>query len=74
MKITKFLSLAFFAAILLASCSKESSSTTGWNYNDPENGGFEVFPFTEQETGPGLVLIEGGTFVMGRVEQDVMYD
>jgi len=28
----------------------------------------------EQETGPGLVLIEGGTFTMGRVEQDVMFD
>ena len=24
--------------------------------------------------GPGLVYIEGGTFTMGRVEQDVMYD
>jgi gliding motility-associated lipoprotein GldJ len=28
----------------------------------------------EQETGPGLVFIEGGTFTMGRVSQDVMND
>ena len=31
-------------------------------------------PFMDQETGPGLVMIEGGTFTMGRAEQDVMYD
>ena len=46
----------------------------GWNYNDPKNGGFQKAPFEEQETGPNLVLIEGGTFTMGRIEQDVLYD
>ena len=60
------------AVILLSSCYREKSNTTGWNYNDPANGGFEVIAYTEQETGPGLVLIEGGTFSMGRTEQDVM--
>ncbi len=62
------------AAVLITSCAKERSPVTGWSYNDPKNGGFEVVPYEEQETGPGLVLIEGGTFTMGRVEQDVMYD
>jgi len=68
------------SVVLLAACSKggggssSTSSTTGWDYNDPENGGFEVIGGSEQETGPGLVLIEGGTFSMGRVEQDVTYD
>ncbi|MBK6398606.1 MAG: SUMF1/EgtB/PvdO family nonheme iron enzyme [Bacteroidetes bacterium] len=61
-------------ALLLASCGKEKSSVTGWNYNDPANGGFEVAPYDEQETGPGLVLIEGGTFSMGRTEQDITQD
>ncbi len=61
-------------AFVISSCSKEQSPTTGWNYNDEKNGGFQVAPYEEQETGPGLVLIEGGTFVMGRTEQDVMYD
>ncbi|MBN1950437.1 MAG: SUMF1/EgtB/PvdO family nonheme iron enzyme [Bacteroidales bacterium] len=64
-------------AFILASCGgggKSTSSTTGWRYNDPDNGGFEVQYGYEQENGPGLVLIEGGTFTMGRVEQDVMYD
>jgi len=59
----------------MSSCTKkEQSSTTGWDYNNPENGGFEVKAYEEQETGPGLVFIEGGTFVMGRTEQDVMYN
>ena len=67
-------SLIFISAAVLSSCSKERSSVTGWNYNDPKNGGFEKVPYEEQETGPGLVLIEGGRFTMGRVEQDVMYE
>jgi formylglycine-generating enzyme required for sulfatase activity len=62
------------AGLILSSCGKEQSPTTGWNYNDSKNGGFQVVPYEEQETGPGLVLIEGGTFVMGRTEQDVQYD
>jgi sulfatase modifying factor 1 len=52
----------------------KESTTTGWNYNDPDWGGFEVVSGYEQATGPGLVFIEGGTFTMGRVEQDVMYE
>src|SRR5436190_21340241 len=60
--------------LLFASCGREKSTVTGWNYNDPKNGGFEVVPYDEQETGPGLVLIEGGTFTMGRTEQEVTMD
>ncbi len=61
-------------AMVFSSCGSEQSPTTGWAYNDPGNGGFDVVPYEEQETGPGLVLIEGGTFVMGRTEQDINYD
>ena len=63
-------------SLALSSCSKKSTSpTTGWNYNETKSGGFEVnTKFTEQMTGPGLMFIEGGTFSMGRVEQDVMYE
>jgi gliding motility-associated lipoprotein GldJ len=64
-------------AVILSACGKKGSQvspTTGWRYNDPDNGGFEVVMGSEQETGPGLVLIEGGTFTIGRVEQDVMFD
>lgn len=73
-KTTAFLFTSVAVSIFLASCSSESSSTTGWEYNDPKNGGFEKIDYVEQETGPGLVLIEGGTFTMGRAEQDVTYD
>ncbi len=73
-KNTLFVLIVLAGAILVSSCKKEVSSTTGWNYNDPNFGGFENHPGYEQETGPGLVFIEGGSFSMGRVEQDVMYD
>lgn len=66
--------LTAIAAIVLVSCSQERSPVTGWAYNDPTNGGFEKVPYEEQETGPGLVLIEGGAFTMGRTEQDVTYE
>jgi len=67
-------SLPFLGILFFTSCVKEESSTTGWEYNDSKNGGFERVPFEEQETGPGLVLIQGGTFTMGRTEQEVMYN
>ncbi len=74
-KITKLSSLIFLSAIIFSTIScKERSNTTGWTYNDAKNGGFEVYPYKEQAIGPGLVFIEGGTFIMGNVEEDVMKD
>ena len=71
--LTRFV-LAFSAMAVFTACT-EQSETTGWSYNDPRNGGFEAnLNYRGQETGPGLVFVEGGTFAMGRVEQDVMYD
>lgn len=61
-------------SVVFASCSHEVSRTTGWDYNNAKNGGFEVTPYQEQLTGPGLVFIEGGRFTMGAVEEDVMKD
>lgn len=63
----------------LSSCSKSSntkgaSRATGWKIND-KNGGFQHnSKFTKQETPPGMVPIEGGTFTMGKVQDDVMHD
>ena len=75
-KSTKLTGLFILCALLvtMSSCKKETSPTTGWNYNDAKNGGFEVAAFEEQATGPGLVFIEGGSFVMGAMEEDVMKD
>ena len=75
MKKNLFVLLAF--ASLLGSCSKdraEKSSNTGWNYNDPTGSGFRVSKEKEQKTGPGLIFIQGGTFMMGAREEDVMRD
>jgi formylglycine-generating enzyme len=72
--ITNRRTVTLAVAAILFSCSQERSPVTGWAYNDPANGGFEKPPYEEQETGPGLVLIEGGTFTMGRTEHDVTYE
>jgi gliding motility-associated lipoprotein GldJ len=66
-------------SLLFAACSffKSSggrSATTGWAYNDPKFGGFEVRTASEQVTGPGLVFIEGGVFLMGQVAEDLGYE
>lgn len=50
-----------------------TSRTTGWKYNDPNTGNIPYLSGYEQEPGPGLVFIQGGTFTMGRVEEDVMH-
>ena len=66
--------------LLLVGCGGKSkgdkniSSATGWKINAKE-GGFQYnTDFKDQETGPGLVLIEGGTFTMGQVQDNVMHD
>ncbi|MBQ3710689.1 MAG: SUMF1/EgtB/PvdO family nonheme iron enzyme [Bacteroidales bacterium] len=61
------------AGMIFTSCHKQTSRTTGWAYNDPNNGGFEVTDINEQQIGPGLVFIEGGTFVMGGTTDNVTY-
>jgi len=68
--------LAFFA-LIFSSCSKKSgdaSSATGWKYNDPQWGGFEKKDYEGQIDGPNLVLIEGGTYAMGRVSDEPSFE
>ncbi|WKK66867.1 gliding motility lipoprotein GldJ [Lutimonas zeaxanthinifaciens] len=70
--------LILFSAVLLTSCSKSNKSVstlTGWEYNNPKYGGFQANSnYREQGPPPGMVLIEGGTFTMGSVQDDVMFD
>jgi gliding motility-associated lipoprotein GldJ len=83
MMITKNVTIKALLGVLviavMASCSKGSSnkntsSITGWKIND-KNGGFAYnTKFKKHETPPGMVPIEGGTFTMGRVQDDVMHD
>ncbi len=61
--------------LLVSSCGKPSSGSTGMNLNDRKNGGFQInLKYKGQETGPGLVFIEGGSLMMGRVEEDFIKD
>ena len=78
MKVNKIMALRLILSLMLiiglASCSKKSSSknasrATGWNVDGRKAAGN-----TKQEAGPGLVFVEGGTFTMGKVEDDVMHD
>lgn len=61
---------------LLSSCSKPMrSQKTGMVYNDRNNGGYLRFKQTHPAPGPGLIPIEGGTFVMGgSADQDMAYE
>ncbi|MDG1022989.1 MAG: gliding motility lipoprotein GldJ [Flavobacteriaceae bacterium] len=61
--------------LLLVSCGGNNTSRgTGWEINS-KKGGFQYnIDFDEQETGPGLVFVEGGTFTKGQVQDDVMHD
>jgi gliding motility-associated lipoprotein GldJ len=78
MKLNKILAFRLMMSILmiagLASCSKKSSSknasrATGWNVDSKK-----ASKSKKQEAGPGLVFVEGGTFTMGKVQDDVMHD
>ncbi len=61
--------------LILVSCGGNNTSRgTGWDINS-KKGGFQYnVEFDEQETGPGLVFVEGGTFTKGQVQDDVMHD
>jgi gliding motility-associated lipoprotein GldJ len=83
MKVNKIMTVKLLLALAIVfgftSCSKKSSSkstssATGWKIND-KKGGFQYnSKFKKQETAPGLVAVEGGTFTMGKVQDDVMHD
>jgi sulfatase modifying factor 1 len=62
--------------VMLSSCSKkQQSQKTGLAYNDRTNGGYLRFKQNHPTPGPGLVPIEGGTFVLGgSADQDVTYE
>ena len=72
------ITLLLLSTLLLYNCnsaSKSRSSLTGWNFNDPKYGSYiKGTSFEGQKTPEGMVAIEGGTFTMGQVQDDVMFD
>ena len=71
---TGLLALGIFGT----ACKSKSSgvsSKTGMAYNDKYNGGFQVANKVKPGPGPGLIAIEGGTFVLGgSLAQDLTYE
>jgi len=49
----------------------KNANSTGWVYNDPENGGFEKIKFQEQEVPDWMVFIEGGTFELRKIPESI---
>ncbi len=83
MKLNKTIAIKLLLSLVIivgfSSCSKQSSSknqskSTGWKINDKKGGFQYASNFKKQQTGPGLVLVEGGTFTMGKVQDDPMHD
>jgi gliding motility-associated lipoprotein GldJ len=83
MKVNKLMTIKLLLSLIVmfgfASCSKKSSSkntstATGWKINDKKGGFQYASNYKQQPAGPGLIAVEGGTFTMGRVQDDVMHD
>ncbi|NVK51710.1 MAG: gliding motility lipoprotein GldJ [Flavobacteriaceae bacterium] len=76
--ILKF-SLLLIISVSLTQCrsksSGNSSSLTGWKFNNPDYGNYiKGKSFDNSKPPMGMVAIEGGTFTMGHVQDDVMFD
>jgi gliding motility-associated lipoprotein GldJ len=73
-------SLLVIVSLTLTHCKSKSrggntSTLTGWEFNNPNYGNYIKGKSFEGSKPPGgMVAIEGGTFTMGQVQDDVMYD
>ena len=74
-KIVYRLPLLILILLIVTGCGKNNTSRgTGWGINAKDKGFQYNTDFEDQETGPGLVFIEGGTFTKGQVQDDVLHD
>ncbi|WP_298520601.1 gliding motility lipoprotein GldJ [uncultured Kordia sp.] len=72
MLLVAVVSFGFFSC--KRSSSNNTSKATGWRI-DGKDGGFTAnTKYKDQETAPGLVFVEGGTFTMGKTQDDPMHD
>ena len=71
----KLISITFLGIFTLIGCGGGNTSRgTGWDINS-KKGGFQYnIEFNDQETGPGLVFIEGGTITKVQEQDDVLHD
>lgn len=78
MRTKSLLILSFALAVtILVGCSSggninfvgKASTKTGLKYN--EDGGFQVRIFKGMDPAPGMVFVQGGTYIMGGGEKDI---
>ena len=67
-KVIKIATLSLL--VLLSGCKQDDlntqySNTTGWKYNDKKTTKFEAIDMVGMETPPGMIPIQGGTFMVG---------
>lgn len=78
MKNTFKTGLILAITVLMFSCAKSTtnkSSLTGLSFNDPKNGNYVKGNVANDQKPPlGMVAVEGGSFTMGQVQDDVMFD
>lgn len=73
------ISLVLLTVLLFANCNNQSRSNksrlTGLTFNDPKSGNYIKGTSFDTEKPPlGMVAVEGGSFTMGQVQDDVMFD
>ncbi|SDS26061.1 protein involved in gliding motility GldJ [Polaribacter sp. KT25b] len=72
------ITLVVLTTVLLTNCNRSNankSRLTGLSFNDPKNGNFIKGNEDAGQKPPlGMVAVEGGTFTMGQVQDDVMFD
>ncbi|MDD2488338.1 MAG: SUMF1/EgtB/PvdO family nonheme iron enzyme [Bacteroidales bacterium] len=67
--------LSLTLVVLLIGCKgPEVSSTTGWNYNDSEWGGYESAKPNQFLDPSGMMFVEGGNYVMGQTTDNARHD
>lgn len=79
LKNLRIVGITVITALAVVSCNNsrdysDSSRATGWDLTGKKGGPEYKTDYDEKEPAPGLVFIEGGTFTMGRVQDDVMHD
>ena len=71
-------SFLVIVSLTLTQCKSKSgntSSLTGWKFNNPDYGNYIKGKSYEGSKPPsGMVAVEGGTFTMGHVQDDVMFE
>lgn len=67
----------FVVALAFTSCSDKMTSqsqSTGWGINDPKWGGYQSVAHYSQPVPLRMLFIEGGVFVMGQNQDNVLWD